>query len=176
VRIKPQDIVVALKLLERRYSGSTFAQLAEELGMSVSETHQAFHRAREAGLISPLDRSANRSALAELLIHGLKYMALVHPGRRTRGLVTGCAASPLREFFEPSPDDSDVMVWPDPDGDRAGYEIEPLSRCVPHAARRDPKLYEWLVLAEVLRGAGRARERGIAEETVRERLDYRVAR
>lgn len=38
------------------------------------------------------------------------------------------------------------------------------------AALRDPVLYEWLVLAGAVRGAGRAREREIAESIIRERL------
>jgi hypothetical protein len=171
MHLKPQDILVSLKLLNEQCADLTFAQLAGELGMSASETNQAFHRAREAGLISPLAKTANRSAVAELLIHGLKYMVPVHPAKRTRGMVTGFAAPPLLEFFEMSLDDADVMVWPDPNGDRAGWEIEPLSRSAPIAARRDPKLYEWLVLADVLRGAGRARERKIADEILRKRLD-----
>ena len=46
----------------------------------------------------------------------------------------------------------------------------------PLAARQDPKLYEWLVLVDALRGAGRARERELAEQIVRKRLDYGAAR
>jgi len=144
--------------------------------MSVSETNQAFHRAREAGLISPLAKVANRSAIAELLIHGLKYILPVHPGRRTRGLVTGFATAPLKEHFKTSLDDADILVWPDPEGNAAGWEIKPLTRSVPIAAIHDPKLYEWLVLADALRGAGRARERKIAEDITRERLDYHGVR
>ncbi|MBX7245508.1 MAG: hypothetical protein K1X53_08410 [Candidatus Sumerlaeaceae bacterium] len=172
MNLKPQDILVTLKLLDGGHANLTFAQLAGELGISASEANMAFHRARESGLISPLDRSANRSAVAELLIHGLKYLAPVHPGKRTRGVVTGFAAAPLAEFFEASLDDADVMVWPDPNGQRAGWEIEPLCRSVPFAALRDPKLYEWLVLADALRAAGRARERQIAEDILRRRLGY----
>jgi 3-oxoacyl-[acyl-carrier-protein] synthase II len=37
-------------------------------------------------------------------------MAPVHPGKRTRGMVTGFAAPPLLEFFGTSVDDADVMV------------------------------------------------------------------
>jgi hypothetical protein len=176
MHLKPQDILLSLKLLDEKCASQTFAQLSGALGMSASETNEGFHRAREVGLISPLVKSANGSALAEFLIHGLKYVIPVHPGKRTRGIVTGFAAAPMREFFETSFDDSDLMVWPDPNGDCSGWEIEPLSRSVPIAARRDPKLYEWLVLADVLRGAGRARERKIAEDIVRKRLDYHGVR
>jgi hypothetical protein len=62
-------------------------------------------------------------------------------------------------------------VWPDPEGESAGLEIRPICRSVAVAIRQDPALYEWLVLADALRGAGRARERELAEKIVRERLE-----
>lgn len=168
--LKPQDIVVTLKLLNPAKGKLTFAQLAGELGMSASETHQAFYRARESGLISPTEKTAYPKAVEELLIHGLKYTVPVKPGARTRGIITGAGASPLRQHFAISPDDPELLVWPDPYGDSAGAQIEPLTRSAPFAARQDSKLYEWLVLADTLRGAGRARERKLAEQIVRERL------
>lgn len=148
--LKPQDIIVALKLLRKESAELTFKQLAGELGLSVSETHQAFHRAQAAGLISHLERKANPAAVAELLIHGLKYMMPVQAGRRTRGMVTGFAAPPLSDFFGSEHDD--LMVWPDPHGECAGWEIKPLINSVPKAAKNDPDLYELLVLADALRG------------------------
>ncbi|HRT06233.1 MAG TPA: hypothetical protein P5204_11100 [Kiritimatiellia bacterium] len=67
-------------------------------------------------------------------------------------------------------------MWPDAEGDRYGVEIPPICRSAPLAARRDARLYEWLVLADALRGAGRARERELAEQIVRKRLGYGAAR
>lgn len=168
--LKPQDLMLALKLLNPQWKDATFAQLAGELGMSASETNEGFHRAREAGLISPLDKTTNKHALAELLIHGLKYVLPVQPGRRTRGMITGFAAPPLDRHFRAAADSYDLMVWPDPTSNHAGYEIKPLSRSACHAAKRDPQLYEWLVLTDVLRGAGRAREKTLAEKILRKRL------
>ena len=174
--LKPQDIMLALKLLARGSMSCTFAQLGQELGISASEANQAFHRARRAGLITPSDDLPVKSAMAELLIHGLKYFLPVQPGGRTRGIPTGFAAPPLNASFASSRNDSDVLVWPDPEGDRAGLEIRPLCRSAPGAAKRDAILYEWLVLADALRGAGRARERKLAENIVRKRLDYHASR
>ena len=174
--LKPQDVLLVLKLLARGSMNCTFAQLGQELGISASEANQAFHRARRAGLISPLADLPIKSAVAELLIHALKYLLPVRPGGRTRGIPTGFAAPPLVESFGLSLADSDVPVWPDSEANHAGLEIRPLCRSAPGAAQRDAKLYEWLVLADALRGAGRAREREIAEDIVRERLDYHAPR
>jgi len=174
--LKPQDILVVLKLLSSGGKRGTFADLGKELGISASETNAAFHRARNAGLINPLHDLPVKSAVAEFLIHGLKYLLPVSPGKRTRGIPTSFAASPLAEHFGVAANDQDILVWPDPEGQEAGLEIRPLCRSAPQAARRDPVLYEWLVLADAMRGAGRARERELAESIIRERLGYRAPR
>jgi len=173
--IKPQDILVVLKLLASGWPGS-FAVMGKQLGMSASETHAAFHRARRAGLIRPDSDQPNKTALAEFLIHGLKYVLAVRPGNRTRGMLTGFAALPLAAHFKVSPDDPELPVWPDAEGQSVGVEISPICRSAPLAAKHDVNLYEWLVLADALRGAGRARERELAERLVRERLEYHEPR
>jgi hypothetical protein len=85
----------------------------------------------------------------------------------TRGIATSYAAAPLNGFIprggEPIP------VWPFAEGNERGIEFEPLYRTVPFAALRDPALYELLAIADALR-EGRARERKIAEEQLRQRL------
>lgn len=164
-------MLVVLKLLSSGWPGS-FAELGRQLGISASEAHAAFHRARRSGLIAPDSEHPNRSALAEFMIHGLKYVLAVHPGRRTRGMPTGSAAAPLAEHFRTDGGDPDIHVWPCAEGDFAGVEIRPICRSAPFAARQDSILYEWLVLVDALRGAGRARERELAEKIVRQRLEY----
>lgn len=175
MNIKPQDILVVLKLLATEWPGS-FDLLGKQLGISASEAHAAFHRARRAGLINPETYKTNKSAVAEFLIHGLKYVLSVRPGGRTRGIRTGFAAAPLSSHFRVSDDDPDIPVWPDPEGSTSGLEIHPICRSVTVAIRQDPALYEWLVLADALRGAGRARERELAEKIIRERLEYYASR
>lgn len=175
MNIKPQDILIVLKWLASGWPGS-FALMGRETGLSASEAHAAVQRARRAGLLKPGMEGPNRSALAEFLIHGLPYVLAVRPGRRGRGMATGFAAPPLAEHFSMVDDDVDLPVWPDPEGDRYGEEIRPICRSAPFAARRDARLYEWLVLADALRGAGRARERELAEQIVSRRLGYVAAR
>lgn len=53
MQLKPQDFLVALKLVawgERRW---TYARLAQELGISVSEAHACIKRGSQAGLLLP---------------------------------------------------------------------------------------------------------------------------
>lgn len=175
MNIKPQDILVVLKLLASEWPGS-FALLGKQLGISASEANSAFHRARRAGLINPATYQPNKTAVAEFMIHGLKYVLPVRPGGRTRGIRTGFAAAPLSNYFRVSDDDPDIPVWPAPEGESSGIEIRPICRSVTVAVRQDPALYEWLVLADALRGAGRAREKELAEKIIRERLEYYAPR
>lgn len=168
--LKSQDVLVVLKLLATGSRKGTFAELGQELGISASEAHAAMKRARRAGLIHPLEDIPLKLAVAEFLLHGLKYVNPVSPGGRTRGIPTGFAAPPLARHFGTSDQDTDILVWPDPEGERAGFEICPLCRSAAFAARQDAALYEWLVLADAMRGAGRARERKLAETIIRERL------
>jgi len=175
MNIKPQDVLVVLKVLASGWPGS-FALLGQQLAISASEAHAAFQRARRAGLINPISEQVNKTAVAEFMIHGLKYVLAVRPGGRTRGICTGFAAAPLAKSFHVSPDDPELPVWSDPDGQSVGLEIRPICRSVPLAAKRDAQLYEWLVLADALRGVGRARERELAEKIVRERLEYHAPR
>jgi DNA-binding transcriptional MocR family regulator len=166
--MKPQDVLVSLKVLSSGWPGS-FAALAQEVGLSVSEAHAAMRRAQQEGLIDPDDRP-NKSALAEFLIHGIRYVFPASLGASSRGMPTSHAAPPLNKEFPASADD-DRPVWPDPEGEQRGYELKPLCRSAPLAARKDAKLYEWLALADALRG-GRARERELAAKIVRQRLGH----
>ena len=51
MQLKPQDFLVALKLVAWGEQRWTYARLAQELGMSVSEAHGAVKRGLQAGLL-----------------------------------------------------------------------------------------------------------------------------
>jgi DNA-binding Lrp family transcriptional regulator len=170
VKLKGQDVLLVLKLLSDGGRKDSFAGLARSLGISGSEAHAALGRARNAGLVHALEDRVDTSAVREFLLHAVKYAFPVRPGGRTRGMVTGFAAAPLDQHFRQGGEDSMFLVWPDPEGTASGLEIEPFCPSVPRAARGDSVLYEWLVLADALRGAGRAREREFAAEEVEKRL------
>ncbi len=178
----------------------SMAVLGIELGLSSSEIHGAIRRARASGLLrhdqarftvpQPPESSETRpgatprpgmrvrfralsygrpnvTGVLEFLVHGLKYVFPAKRGEMTRGVPTSYAAPPLNAHIargtEPIP------VWPFPEGTERGVSFEPLYRSVPAAAMRDPALYELLAIADALR-EGRARERKVAEEQLRERL------
>jgi hypothetical protein len=166
--MKPQDLVVALKLVAHPNAAWSYPKLAVELFMSASEVHSAVQRATRSGLLQDNDRhTPNRKALLEFLIHGIKYVFPAERGGLTRGMPTSHAAAPLDKQFAAS--DEPPPVWADPQGTVRGEELEPLYRSVPKAARADKQLYELLALVDAIRG-GRARERELAVKELRSRL------
>lgn len=170
--LKPQDILVLLKLALRS-DRSTYLELAHELGMSASEVHAAMRRAWKAGLLNISTHRPKREALLEFLVHGVKYVFPAERGTSTRGMPTAFAAPPLKQHFLKKPLVGDlhrpVPVWPDPEGEVRGDELKPLYRSVPKAARKDPELYELLVLVDAIRSGG-AREQHLAKDELVRRL------
>ncbi len=167
--LKPQDIVVLLKLGIHRSSRPTLAQMANELGMSSSEVHAAMNRARASGLLhgSEMQNRPNVGALEEFLVHGLKYAFPAERGGMSRGVPTSYAAEPLSQLI--SPGSEPIPVWPYAEGKSRGIALTPLYKSVPAAALRDPQLYEQLALVDALRD-GRARERKLAQQELAKRL------
>jgi predicted nucleotidyltransferase len=167
--LKPQDLLVLLKLLAIRGKTWSYNKLAVDLGMSPAEVHAAAKRLQAAqlgekrdGRLIPITRN-----LEEFLASGLRYVFVPEWGELTRGMPTLYAASPLQEVIV-APDDP-VPVWPDPQGEVRGVSFTPLYKSAPKAARADPELYELLVLVDAIRG-GRARERDIAVRMLHERF------
>jgi len=174
VNLKPQDVVVALKLCAYPDARGRppISILGNELSLSPSEVHGAIGRLRASRLLhAPQWRDRpNISALEEFLIHGLKYAFPAERSEVTRGVPTSYAAEPLKSEIASSHDLP--PVWPWPEGDTRGIGLEPLYKKVPQAALRDRDLYELLALVDAIRD-GRARERKIAERVLVDRLRKR---
>jgi hypothetical protein len=189
MELRPQDVIVVLKLLVDDSTRWSYLKLGEELAMSASHVFASVDRARTSRLLDfaailPRSRHAriarpsrdrlaalpkpNRSNLKEFLIHGVKYVFPVKRGGETRGIPTAEAAPPLKKHF--SRDFSQPPVWPYADGSVRGIEFSPLYKNAPQAALRDPKLYELLALVDAIR-EGRAREREIAIRELTARID-----
>jgi hypothetical protein len=164
---KSLDIVVLLKLALSNQKRS-YADLSKELLMSASAIHAAVRRGIEAGLIDRTSRLPLRKPLSDYLIHGVRYAFPAKPGPLARGIPTAHAAPPLSEKIN-SPDLP--PVWPDSEGTVKGYAIEPLHSSVPVAVKTDARLYQLLALVDALR-IGRARERKLAEEELKLRLNH----
>jgi hypothetical protein len=168
VPLKPQDIVVLLKLLAYGDQRPTYAQIAKDLFLSPSEVHAAVQRARQARLLQgPEPGALNKSALQEFLIHGVKYAFPPDRGELTRGVPTAHAAEPLKSQISTGNDPP--PVWPFARGKTRGYSFAPLYKTVPEAALRDASLYQMLALIDAIRD-GRSRERQLAEQELRSRL------
>lgn len=157
--LKPQDVVVALKLARGDGEEWTQRQLAGQLCLSVSELNHALRRLEASRLYVPTLKRVVRPRLYEFLVHGLAYVFPTKPGAPSWGLPTGLSAPPLARTFLRGAEDE--MVWPYPKGTTEGRSIEPLYKSVPQAAAADPVLHESLAVLDVLR-LGRARERQAA--------------
>jgi len=166
--LKPQDIVILLKLVTLGNRPWSYSALALELGMSPSEVHSGIRRAAAARLFDSLRNVPVLRSLQEFLVHGVKYAYPPDRGQLTRGIPTSYAAPPLNTLIVPS--DEPPPVWADPDGTVRGYDFTPLYRSVPNAAVRDQNLYELLALVDAIRD-GRVRERELAVKLLTERLE-----
>ena len=170
MNLKPQDVMVLLKLVAIGDQQWAYNRLAVELGMSPSEVHSAVKRVLAAGLAIQIkdEIRPNIRNLEEFLLHGLRYVFLPERGQLSRGMPTAYAAPPLVDKMVP--DKEPPPVWPDPEGEVRGMAFSPLYKSAPHAARQDSLLYELLALVDAIRG-GRAREREIAGKELRKRLE-----
>jgi hypothetical protein len=167
--LKPQDLLVVLKLCTYPDVRPPISIIAGDLSLSPSEVHGAIGRLRKSRLLhgpSQKDRP-NISALEEFLVHGLKYAFPAEHGGVTRGIPTSYAAEPLKSEVSMAKDLP--PVWPWHEGNTRGVGFEPLYKSVPQAALRDSKLYQFLALVDAIRD-GRARERKIAERNLAQRL------
>lgn len=165
--LKPQDIVVLMKLHLWREKGWKHTQLAEALGLSQSEISFSLERCRLSELIDTSKKRVMRKSLLEFLLHGVRYVFPTQPGAVVNGVPTAHSASPLKRRILSAPDDQ--YVWPWRDGDIRGQSIQPLYENAPIAALKDSALHELLALVDALR-AGRARERTIAQDEIGKRL------
>ncbi|WP_305806531.1 MarR family transcriptional regulator [Stenotrophomonas sp. YIM B06876] len=159
--LKPQELLVLLKVCAHPQQKFTFASLAQELAMSAAEVHASVKRATGAGLVNLRGRgdwSPIHPALLEFLLHGARYAFPAEIGPVKRGVPTAYGAEPLASQLQNS---ADVPVWAHPHGTARGPSISPIYRTAPQAALADPALYRLLALLDALR-IGRARERELA--------------
>lgn len=170
VTLRPQDLVVLLRLSIVSGTPPTYAALASELRLTASEIHAGIERA----VVAQLARKDNsgkpfivRDALKLFVQHGARYAFPATRGEATRGMPTGYAAPPLKDKIAQSNDP--IPVWPYKNGAARGVALYPLYPTVPEAASRNAALYELLVLFDAIRG-GSPRERALAITMFDERL------
>jgi hypothetical protein len=165
--LKPQDVLVVLKLTTMGECRWTYSFVAIMLSMSPSEVHAGVKRAVASHLMDSHGRKPLIRSVEEFLVCCVKYVFPPLHGGPTRGIPTGYAAPPLVhkivQSSEPPP------VWPYWEGNVRGFEFSPLYKSVPQAVLKDERLYELLALVDAIRD-GRAREREIAVKELRVRL------
>ena len=168
--LRPQDLVVLLRLSLLPDAAPSYAALAGELGLTASEVHAGVERAMAAQLARK-DAAGRplvlREALRQFVQQGARYCFPATRGSSTRGLPTGYAAAPLNTLIV-APANEPPPVWPHRSGSVRGEAFYPLYPTVPEAAARNPALYELLALFDAVRG-GSARERGLAIEALDKR-------
>ena len=165
--LKSQDVLVVLKLVADGEQVLPYAQLAEDLGMSVSEVHAAVRRLQAGDLVAPDERRVNRKALFDFVIHGLRHVFPAKEQDPARGISTAWAAPALRGLVSGSTESE--PVWPHPDGSVRGPGVMPLYKSAPGAALKNSQLYDLLALVDAVR-IGRARERRIASRELEKRI------
>lgn len=167
--LKPQDLVVALKLVTLKGHWLPYAALGEALHLSRFEAHAAVQRLTAARLVVELEGQPTpvMTALRQFVVFGAPYAYPAVRGEMTIGFPTAHGVAPLKAKMivtsEPLP------VWPHPEGKTRGQGLLPLYENLPLAAKEDSALYELLALFDALR-TGQARERELAKKLLEERL------
>lgn len=173
--LRPQDVMVLGWIGLQHDKPWRYMDLAHELYLSASESHASVRRLTAAGLLLPAGphpypnesvqpyksnaRFKSKAAL-EFLLHGVPYAFFAQRGPLARGVPTGVAAPPLNAKFSVG---DEIPVWPDAEGEARGYALQPLYKSAPVAARRNPRMYEYLALVDALRD-GRVREKEAARK------------
>lgn len=155
--MKPQDLLVLLKIVSLNDNQWQQKPLAESLGMSQSEVSQSLNRSEYAGILNKKTKTVMRLALFDFIRYGLPFAFPQKPGPIMRGIATAHSAEPLNRYIQ----SNEFYVWPSAKGKVKGHSIIPLYPTAPDAALKDPELYHLLALADVMR-IGRAREKEIA--------------
>ena len=165
--LRPQDVVLLLKLGAHPHRAWLGKDLAQSLHLSASEVSEALARCRFSRLLAadPHTLLVQRHALLDFLFYGLPYVFAVQPGAPARGLVTGASAPPLVQTFGPEP----AYVWPGAVGSQWGIAVEPLYPQASAAAQQDAELHALLALTDALR-LGRPREVKLARQLLEQQL------
>lgn len=164
MELKPQDLLVLLKVAAHPPQRWTYAALGEALAMSGSEAHASVKRAVACGLAVSQGREGwlpVRPALLEFVLHGVRYVWPATLGPVKRGVPTSIGAEPLASQLNVTA--GEAPVWAHPEGSAKGPTLSPLYRTAPKAALADPALHRLLALLDALR-SGRARERALAAD------------
>ncbi len=169
--MRPQDIVVLLKIITIDGQPWQMSTLASLLFISPSEVSESLNRSRLAGLIDYNKKIVNRNNFMEFLEHGLRYVFPVQLGTMVKGTATAHSHQFMKELIV-----SDTnYVWPYHRGDTIGLAIEPFYKNQVDAAKNDVQLYKLLALVDAVR-VGKVREIKYAIEELKKNILYESPR
>jgi hypothetical protein len=163
--MRPQDIVILLKILTTANLNWQYRDLSSSLLVSISEISESLNRSHLAGLSDESRKKVYRKSLMEFLEHGLRYVFPQQPGT----MVTGVPTAHSHEFFSSKIIADLNYVWPDENGWARGLAVNPLFKTVPKAVRLDEELYLLLAAIDIIR-VGRTRELKMALDLLKSRI------
>jgi len=166
--MRPQDIVVLLKIIALKHDNWYNSDLAHALKISPSEISEVLNRCKIAGLIDSKKRKVNVNSFMEFLVYGLKYVFPTEPGAIVKGIPTAHSASPINSHVSGG---TEVYVWSYAKGTHRGQAIEPLFKSIPQIAQEDTLFYELLTIIDTIR-VGKVREIKIAKDELEKRLKH----
>jgi hypothetical protein len=163
--MRPQDVAILLKIVSMNTLSWQIADLGNLLKLSNSEISESLNRSRLAGLIDYNKKRVNRLNLLEFLEHGVKYVFPINPGTLIRGIPTAHSHPEMKKLFI-----SEInYVWPYPNGEIIGLEIEPFYKKQVEAIYADKEFYKLLALVDSIR-IGKAREVNFAIKELRKSI------
>ncbi len=161
--MRPQDIVVLLKILCYDSHNWYNKDLANDLFLSTAEISNSLQRSASSGLIDTDKKKVRVQSLLDFLIYGIQYVFTQRPNNISRGIPTAHSHPFMRLQFS----SDQLYVWPDAESDEKGLSVQPLYPGVVNAAKKDEKLYLMLALIDVLR-MGKTREKEVAITKLKE--------
>jgi len=166
--LKPQDVVILLKVYLNEDKVWTMQNMASELFMSISEISYGLERLRISGLINSSKRKVFKRSALEFLLYGFKYVFPAQLGPINRGIPTAHSAPPISKKILST--DSMKFIWPTSEGTTYGQSVAPLYKTAPRAALGDKNLYQALAVLDSLR-MGRGREIVMAQDYLKKLFD-----
>ncbi len=164
--LKPQDILVVLKIFTLSKDSWTILEIAVSLGISPSQVHSSVKRLITCHLLNEYDRKPALEALIEFIVCGIKYVFPAELGPAGRGMLTAHSYGVFKEKLV----SSEAIVWPYANGTDRGTTLKPLYHFVPFAADGDEQLHGLLAVIDVFR-IGRSRELAMATKELNRLLN-----
>jgi hypothetical protein len=163
--MRPQDIVVLLKIMTTPTLNWQYRDMASDLFLSVSEISDSLNRSHMAGLVDESRRLVFRQSLMEFIEHGIHYVFPQNPGTMVTGVPTAHSHTFFKAHFKAELD----YVWPDTTGWARGLSVLPLYKGVTKAILKDDRLYRLLAAIDIIR-VGKTRELKLALTELRKTI------